>query len=244
VLVTADEKLLWNRLPEAQRWRALHARAAPLALKFRSTTLTNARQSLALLGYVKSNASSFERLSFAGRLVRELAARRPKRIGLIVSPALEDCAQWCEALLSAVWSESFALPDFRTRAGDAWALQEIELYAAPPLDIERIAASARAGNLVRALTALPPNVLDARAYRRLLTGLARRHGLGLQWYSEARLRGLGAGAFLAVARVATPHVTPASRSCAGVVRVLVGAHARGRRMWHSWARASCSTPAA
>jgi len=200
VLVTADEKLLWNRLPEAQRWRALHARAAPLALKFRSTTLTNARASLALLGYVKSNASSFERLSFAGRLVRELAARRPERIGIIVSPALEDCAQWCEALLSAVWSESFALPDFRTRAADAWALQVINLYAAPPLDIQRIAAAARAGNLVRALTSLPPNVLDARAYRRLLTTLARRHGLGLQWYSEARLRALGAGAFLAVTR--------------------------------------------
>ncbi|MGA2565108.1 MAG: hypothetical protein ABSF96_16295, partial [Steroidobacteraceae bacterium] len=125
VLVAPDEKPLWNRLPEAQRWRALHARAAPVALKFRSTTLANARASLALLGYVKSNASSFERLSFAGRLVRELAARRPARIGLIVSPALEDCAQWCEALLSAVWSESFALPDFRTRAGDAWAVQAI-----------------------------------------------------------------------------------------------------------------------
>jgi leucyl aminopeptidase len=200
VLVTVEEKLLWNRLPEAQRWRALHARAAPVALKFRSTTLSNARASLALLGYVKSNASSFERLSFAGRLVRELAARRPERIGLIVSPALEDRAQWCEALLSALWSESFALPDFRTRPPEAWALRVINLYAAPALDIARIAAAARAGNLVRALTALPPNVLDARAYRRLITALARRHGLGLQWYSEATLRALGAGAFLAVAR--------------------------------------------
>src|ERR1700733_2614770 len=142
VLVAPDERLLWNRLPEAQRWRALHARAAPVALKFRSTTLANPRQSLALLGYVKSNASSFERLSFAGRLARELAARRPKRIGLIVSPALEDCAQWCEALLSAVWSESFALPDFRTRPAESWALQLINLYAAPSQNFERIAVGA------------------------------------------------------------------------------------------------------
>ena len=64
----------------------------------------------------------------------------------------------------------------------------------------RIAASARAANLVRALTALPPNKLDAGAYRRALQELARRHRLSLSWYSQARLQRLGAGAFLAVAR--------------------------------------------
>src|SRR5262249_36554054 len=54
--------------------------------------------------------------------------------------------------------------------------------------------------LVRHLTSLPPNVLDAGAYRRVLATLARRHGLKLRWYSEAALERLGAGAFLAVSR--------------------------------------------
>ncbi|HEY5020035.1 MAG TPA: M17 family metallopeptidase, partial [Steroidobacteraceae bacterium] len=106
----------------------------------------------------------------------------------------------CEALLTAVWTESFALPNFRSRPADRWRLQSIELYAAPPLDLARIAASARAGNLVRALTVLPPNKLDAAAYRRLLRQLARRHGLQFRWYAEAELKRLGAGAFLAVTR--------------------------------------------
>jgi leucyl aminopeptidase len=51
---------------------------------------------------------------------------------------------------------------------------------------------------VRHLTALPP-ALDARAYRRLLGQLARRHELRLRWHASA-LRRLGCGAFLAVAR--------------------------------------------
>ncbi len=200
VLAAPNEASLWSRLPEAHRWRGLQSRAKPVALKSQATTLGNARQTQALLGFVKAKASTFERLSFAGKLVRELAVRRPARIGLIVSDSLADAALWCEALLTAVWTESYALPNFRSRPADRWRLQSIELYAPPPLELARIAASARAGNLVRTLTVLPPNKLDAPAYRRLLRELARRHGLQFRWYSEADLKRLGAGAFLAVAR--------------------------------------------
>jgi leucyl aminopeptidase len=132
--------------------------------------------------------------------MRELAARKPERIGFLVGGAVADAALWYEALLTAAWTESFALPVFRSRRPDRWRLKAIELYAAPILDVDRIAASARAANLVRALTALPPNKLDAGAYRRALVELSRRHRLRLTWYSQARLQRLGAGAFLAVAR--------------------------------------------
>jgi len=200
VLAAADETALWARLPEPHRWRGLVARAAPGALKWHATALANARQTHALLGYVKPRASSFERLSFSGRLMRELAARRPSSIGLLVSRTLNDAALWCEALLTAAWTESFTLPSFRSQPGDPWRLRSVELFDAPTLDLPRIQASARAGNLVRALTALPPNKLDAPAYRRMLAELSRRHGLQLRWYSENELERLGAGAFLAVAR--------------------------------------------
>lgn len=189
-----------RRLPEARRWLDMHARGKPVALAWRSTTLANSRQTLAQLAYVKAGASTFERLTLAGKLLRELAARKPGRIGLLVEGAVADAALWYEALLTAAWTESFALPVFRSRRATPWHLKTIELFAAPALDVDRIAASARAANLVRALTALPPNKLDAGSYRRVLQQLARRHRLTLRWYSQARLQRLGAGAFLAVAR--------------------------------------------
>jgi leucyl aminopeptidase len=200
VLAAPDESALWAKLPEAEGWQSLRQRVKPAVLKYQSMTLTNARLTQCVLGYVKPKASGFERLAFAGRLMRELSGRRPARLGLIVSDSLPDAPAWYEALLSAAWTDSFALPTFRSRASERWRLAAIELYAPPALGLERIAASARAGNLVRTLTALPPNKLDAGAYRRLLRQLARRHGLQLHWYSEAQLKRLGAGAFLAVAR--------------------------------------------
>jgi leucyl aminopeptidase len=189
-----------QRLPEAQRWQTMHRRAKALALKWRSTTLANPGQTVALLGYTKPDASTFERLTLAGKLLRELAGRRPERLGLIVADSVADAALWHEALLTAAWTESFALPDFRSERPRPWKLRSIELFAAPAFDTRRVAASARAGNLVRTLTAMPPSELNATAYRQLLLQLARQHRLTLRWYSESDLRRLKAGAFLAVAR--------------------------------------------
>jgi leucyl aminopeptidase len=200
VLTLPDDAAFLRRLPEPGRWQGLQRRDKPTPLGSRSTTLANARQTFAQLAYVKAGATSFERLSLAGRLLRELAARKPGRIGLLVNGAVRDAALWYEALLSAAWTESFALPVYRSRRSNKWRLNAIELFAAPALQLDRIAASARAGNLVRALTAMPPNKLDVSAYRRALRELARRHRLSFTWYSQSQLQRLGAGAFLAVAR--------------------------------------------
>src|SRR3984957_8832852 len=200
VITAVGDATLWSRLPEPERWRALSTRSTPAPLKWHATSLANSRQTHAVLGLAKPAASAFERLGFAGKLMAEIAGRRPRRLGLIVSDALPDAAEWYEALLSAAWAASFALPQFRSQPGEHWHLDAIELYAAPPLQIERLAATARAGNLVRTLTALPPNKLDAGAYLKLLRALARKHHLQLRWYPESALERLGAGAFLAVAR--------------------------------------------
>ena len=72
--------------------------------------------------------------------------------------------------------------------------------ASTRVDTRFAAAAARGTNLTRWLTALPPNVLDARGYRAAITRLARQHGLKLTWLDERALRRAGAGAFLAVAQ--------------------------------------------
>ena len=58
----------------------------------------------------------------------------------------------------------------------------------------------RGNNLARWLTALPPNMLDARGYHRAIAELARQHGLAFHWLDERALRRAGANAFLAVSR--------------------------------------------
>src|ERR1039458_639279 len=78
VLTLGDDAAYLRRLPEPGRWQGLQRRDKPAPLSMRSTTLANERQTTALLVYAKTGASSFERLSLAGKLLRELAARKPE----------------------------------------------------------------------------------------------------------------------------------------------------------------------
>jgi leucyl aminopeptidase len=200
VVIAGPETRLLARLPHASGWRQLHRRARPQALTVRVATLPAARQPTAVLGYAKADASAFEQLALAGKLLRALSDRRPRHLQLVVDDSLSDAAAWYEALLTAALTERFALPAYRSHPKPPWPLQRIDFGPAPPLDLPRIVAAAEASNLARSLTAQPPNKLDARAYRRLLGTLAKRHRLQLRWFSETALRRLGAGAFLAVSR--------------------------------------------
>jgi leucyl aminopeptidase len=184
-------------LPEAQRWQALHARAKPRAGTVRSTSLANSRHTLAVVGYLRAKASAFERLSLAGRMLKEAASRAPESIGLL-SIDRSSAAAALEALLAAALSQSFALPAFRSASADEKRINRIELFGDADVDVRHAVASARGSNLTRWLTSLPPNKLDARAYKRVITDLARSSGLSMRWLDEAALKRLGANAFLAV----------------------------------------------
>jgi len=180
--------------PYPERWRGLNSQSRPSAGTVRSTSLPNARQTRAVLGYLRPEASAFERLALAGRMLKETAVREPERIAL-AAPA--DRAA-LEALLSGALAQACALPQFRHAQSRARAIRRLLVLGGGGLDLARIQAVARANNLARFLTALPPNVLDARAYRRLLAEQARAHRLQMRWLDEPALRRLGANAFLAV----------------------------------------------
>jgi leucyl aminopeptidase len=104
-----------------------------------------------------------------------------------------------EALLAATLAQAFTLPSFRSTATETPRIENIVLGGPAQLDLAHAVAAARGNNLARWLTALPPNMLDAAAYRKLIETLARQHGLRMRWLDEAALRKLGANAFLAVA---------------------------------------------
>ena len=194
-----------RRLPDQGAWRSLHTRQPARAGDVRATVLPGG--CAGVLAYCRPDASPFELLSLAGRLLKQALALRPdaRRIGLVAQPpgAAARRRAWREALHAATSAHAFTLPNDRSRKASEPApkkITRIELFAATDVDARRWQATADAGNLVRHLTALPPNVLDAAGYRRALSQLARRHGLTLRWYGEPALRRLGAGAFLAVSR--------------------------------------------
>jgi leucyl aminopeptidase len=192
-------------LPEAQRWQELNARSTPRSGTVRSTTLANRHQTLAVLGYMGAEASHFERLTLAGRLLRESASRGAETLGLAALSASkgrktspEAAAASLEALLAAALGQAFSLPNFRSGKRDERRIKSIFLADSGDLDVRYAAASSRGTNLARWLTALPPNILDARSYRGAIAELARGNGLSLRWLDERALKRAGANAFLSV----------------------------------------------
>ena len=187
-----------RNLPESARWRELEARAPQRAGTVRTTTLANRRHTLAVLGCLGSDSSTFERLSLAGRMLKEAAARNPEVVGLAAPGAVGAAQPAREALLAATLAHAFPLPSFRAPS-DERQIGRIVMLGDERVDTRYVAAVARGTNLARWLTALPPNILDARGYRQAITPLARTHGLTLRWLDERALRRAGANAFLAVA---------------------------------------------
>lgn len=161
-------------------------------------TLPNARQTLAVIGVLAVGAEPFDALQLAGAMCRKAGTRLAATTLLwTIGGSAADGAACAEALLAAALAAGFELPRFGQHPARP-ALQRLALHGAH-IDLGQAAAAARGNNLARWLTALPPNALDARAYRTLLSRLAKQHGLTFRWWDDAALRRAGAGAFLAVA---------------------------------------------
>ncbi len=199
ILPEDADDALFSRLPQSERWRRLHARPIPAGGAVRSATLANARDTSAVLGVLPRRAGAFETLALAGRMLKELVSREPERLALVAPVRSGTGAEALGALLSAALAHAFELPVFRKPSGTRRRIRRIELVDAASIDLRYLEAAASGNSLARFLTALPPNVLDARSYRRFIAALAREHRLAARWLDEAALKRLGAGAFLAVA---------------------------------------------
>ncbi len=191
-------KELFQALPESERWQELNARTPPRSGTVRTTALANRQHTLAVLGYIGAQASTFEKLSLAGRMLKEVAARAPETIELRALGDAASAQAALEALLAASLAQAFPLPTYRAASPGERPLKQIILDGRDADDTRYEVASAAGTNLARWLTALPPNMLDARGYHRVISELARKHGLGFKWLDEQALRRAGANAFLAV----------------------------------------------
>ncbi len=201
LLVIAPEssaKELFRQLPENERWQELNARTPPRTGNVRTTVLTNRRQTLAVLGYIGAGATTFERLSLAGRMLKEVSSRDPEALGLMALGDAAPAQSALDALLAAALAHAFPMPTLRAPSKDERRIKQIILPGYEGGDTRYGLTVARGTNLARWLTSLPPNILDSRGYHRAIAELARNHGLGFKWLDEDALRRLGANAFLAV----------------------------------------------
>jgi len=154
-----------------------------------------------------AQATPFEWLTLARKLAAEVRSNRPAKVGVMTAGAPDGvAAAWLEAAISALLAAEGPMPRFRSKDSKApGRLSTITLLEdAPTLDLKRIRAEAEGNHLARWLAALPPNRLDAGAYRRLLQELAGEEGWEMAFLDEKALAKVGAGAFLAVAR-SNPH---------------------------------------
>jgi len=155
-----------------------------------------------LVAVLAPRASPFERLQSAAKLARVALAGEPRSL-LLFSQGLasEASDQALLALVAAIQAAAFPFASFKSKPKPRGRLGEILLASKlTSADLDRTVATSAGNNLARWLTALPPNVLDAAGYRRLLQEFARKLGLRYQFYGERALARLGAGAFLAVTR--------------------------------------------
>jgi leucyl aminopeptidase len=150
------------------------------------------------VGVQARDATPFQRLALAGKLVKEVAATAPDAVGIASLPAVDEPAAAHEAVLAAVLAAVEPQPSYRRRPAPAWRPRRI--VTCGDAAMERVAAIERGAHLARWLTALPPNVLTPSTYRAALARLAANRGWRMRVYDEAALRRAGCGAFLAVVR--------------------------------------------
>jgi leucyl aminopeptidase len=210
ILPHAPSSADWKAVPEGARLKSLLQRRAAgddAVLRSRladraGTGVTVARLRRPWRGDHTTAGAAFPDLRFAGEIVADALAAHPRTLGVLVVglPAARSAAL-ARALVLAAGAAAFRLPEYRRKRGTAPALRQLCLLGlGAKVDAQRLLVEIETANLVRWLTALPPNKLTASAYRELVAQLAEHNDWSMRFLDVAALKRLGAGAFLAVAQ--------------------------------------------
>jgi leucyl aminopeptidase len=200
---------VWKKVPDGSRLAALaRRRSRHGADEILRSRLANRPGTGISLGQVpkpkdgQAVADTFRLLKFAGDLVGDGLANEPRSLGLMVCGfAPPEARALLQTLLLAAGARSFGQPEYRRQKKRVPRLRQVRLLGLDErLDVTRTMVEIEAGNLVRWLTALPPNRLTAASYRDAIAHLAEHHDWSMRFLDTAALQNLGAGAFLAVAQ--------------------------------------------
>ena len=192
----------WKALPHGAVLRRLFARKVQKAGDCFHLRVGTRAQTLVIVACLPEEASTFERLQAAGKLARSALDGEPQSLLLWQQGCAADALNaTLNAIVAALQAAAFRFASFKSKPKARARLLRIDIATGKKLpELDLTLATSAGNNLARWLTALPPNTLDARGYRRFLQELSRRLKIRYQFYGEAQLKRLGAGAFLAVAR--------------------------------------------
>jgi leucyl aminopeptidase len=192
----------WAAVPHAAVLRQLYARKVQKEGDCCHLRVGARAETMLVAACAPLKTTTFERLQTAGKLARAVLDGEPESVLFWQVGCAEDVTEpTLLATVAAFQAAAFRLASFKSKPKPRNALVRLDIATGQKLtDLRHTLASAAGNNLARWLTALPPNTLDAAGYRRLLEQFARHWGLKYEFYSESRLRRLGAGAFLAVAQ--------------------------------------------
>ena len=210
LLIIIPEKppaALWQQLPDGKKLKLLAQKRKLTAFPLHSRLHNAANTGISLerlkeSGKGDKRPSAFELLSFAGGLAADALRENPATIAIVVAGFnTEITAALVRALVLALAAHRFSLPAYKSSKNSDTRLHTLHIMGADTrIDLKRTLSEAKANNLTRWLTSLPPNKLDAAAYRSILQQLSSLYGWKMDFMDEARLKRAGAGAFLAVSQ--------------------------------------------
>jgi leucyl aminopeptidase len=206
ILPRAPRESAWKMVPEGARLRRqlqkLGGEADGHVLQSRLHNTSATSVTLARLPKPWRGGAAFPDLKFAGGLAAQALATHPRSLGVLVAGMDPARTAWLQrAMVLATGAAAFRMPEYRRRRSPGPRLRELRLLALDAsLDLARTLAEIEGANLVRWLTALPPNKLNATSYREMIAQLAEHNDWSMRVLDVPALRRLGAGAFLAVAQ--------------------------------------------
>lgn len=216
LIVLVDEDMqgkAWARIPCGEVLKTRLERRPTGSEGPLVTDLPNARGTRVVLGFVKTAARAFERLSAARKLAAAALGDKPARIDVLVHSADASARDAAAATVAALLAADHVLPSYKLKPAATPSLEAITVWGLEErMDLVRLGAEADANNLARDLTARPPNKLTPALYREEIERLAAAHGWAFSFFDEAVLQQEKAGAFLAV-------VQASAERDAGIVRL-------------------------
>jgi leucyl aminopeptidase len=198
---------VWKALPEGSRLQAMAKRLGRDTLL--RSRLHNSSATGVIVGRLplpdpagNGQPSAYALLKMAGELAGVALSDRPGTLGILIA-GLDDrlAEQTARAVILAIGAHGFDLPAYKSDRPAPHRLKSVRLFGLDDrLDLHRSLVEIESGNLVRWLTRLPPNKLDARQYRQLIARMAKANKWRMHVLNETKLKQAGAGAFLAVAQ--------------------------------------------